>query len=230
VAITLLDVTEREQMRRRYEAAEEITARLSSANEEVLRANQQLTLTISRLREENEQMAVASAEIQAATEEVETLNEELQASNEELETLNEELQATVEELNTTNDDLHARTLELQSLALRGETSRQQLRAILDAIDEAIIVVDANASVVIENTCFTERFEGNVASLDFLDRDGEPLNPANSPILLAAQGEVFAMKVRVQARDGIAGLYEVSGRPANVGSGPRLGVVTLRPVE
>jgi two-component system CheB/CheR fusion protein len=230
VVITTLDVTEREQIRRRQLASEEVAARLSRANEEVLTANQDLTLTISRLRDENEQMAVAGAEIQAATEEVETLNEELQASNEELETLNEELQATVEELNTTNDDLHSRTLELQSLALRGEASRQQLRAILDAIDEAIIVVDPNGSVILENACFTERFEGIVTSLEFLAPDGAQPGPETSPILLAARGETFVMKMRVQSPGGVAGLYEASGRPAVVGSGPRVGVVTIRPVE
>ncbi|HEV2073147.1 MAG TPA: CheR family methyltransferase, partial [Thermomicrobiales bacterium] len=119
IVVSAIDVTEREQIRHRRAAAEERSARLAKANEEVLASHQELTHLISRLRNENEQMLIASAEIQAATEEVETLNEELQASNEELETLNEELQATVEELNTTNDDLQARTLELQTLALRG---------------------------------------------------------------------------------------------------------------
>lgn len=230
VAITTLDVTEREQIRRRQLASEEVAARLSRANEEVVTVNQDLTLTISRLRDEYEQMAVAGAESQAATEEVETLNEKLQASNEELETLNEELQATVELLNTTYDDLHSRTLELQSLALKGEASRQQLRAIVDAIDEAIIVVDLNGSVILENACFTERFEGNATSLEFLDPDGALPGPETSPILLAARGETFVMKMRVQSPGGVSGLYEASGRPAVVGSGPRVGVVTIRPVE
>jgi two-component system CheB/CheR fusion protein len=230
VAITILDVTEREYIRRQQLAADEIFARLSNANDEVLAANQSLTLALSRLREENEQMAVASAEIQAATEEVETLNEELQASNEELETLNEELQATVEELNTTNDDLHARTLELQTLALKGEASRQQLRAILDAIDEAIIVVDQNGSVMLENACYTERFDGSVTSLDFTDARGEPLDPGHSPILLASRGETFSLKVQVQSRDGVIRPYQALGRPAIVGTGPRVGVVTIRPLD
>jgi len=114
VAVSIVDVSELNQMRQALDAAEGRTNRLAAEIKEILAANLELTGTILKLQAENDDLLVGAEEMQAAAEEVETLNEELQASNEELETLNEELQATVEELNTTNDDLQARTLELQT--------------------------------------------------------------------------------------------------------------------
>lgn len=229
VVISAIDVTEREQLRYRQVAAEERSARLARANEEVLDANQELTRTISRLRDENEQMLVASVEIQAATEEVETLNEELQASNEELETLNEELQATVEELNTTNDDLQARTLELQTLALRGESFREQLRTILDAVDDAVVVVDASGSIVLQNRLYNEFFGHDVSTPAFMDAKGRTLDDEQSPIMRASRGERFTVTFHVRSASGAMGHYEAMGRPVAMVNGPRLGVVTIRPL-
>lgn len=229
IVVSAIDVTEREQVRHRQAAAEERSARLAKANEEVLASHQELTHLISRLRNENEQMLIASAEIQAATEEVETLNEELQASNEELETLNEELQATVEELNTTNDDLQARTLELQTLALRGEASREQLRAILDGVDDAIVVVDASGSIVLQNRMYSDLLGKGLGSPTFLDGKGSLLSDEQSPILRAARGERFTVTFQVQSAGGGVADYEAMGHPVAMISGPRLGVLTIRPL-
>ena len=160
IVLTSTDVTEREQLREHVAVAENATARLIRANEEVLVANRQLTRTIQELRAENEQLQVTSVEIQAATEEVETLNEELQASNEELETLNEELQATIEELNTTNDDLEARSLELQAMAISAENARHQLRGILDAVGVGVLVVDEHQSIVLHSGSITNLLNGD----------------------------------------------------------------------
>jgi two-component system CheB/CheR fusion protein len=147
--------------------------KLGQTNASLLDANQELSTANSELRSANEELLVANEEVQAATEEVETLNEELQATNEELETLNEELQATVEELNTTNDDLEARTIELQESAIAVEEQRSQidgertrLLALLDSLEEPILVVDHEGKVVKANSAFRaivdpgdERFVG-----------------------------------------------------------------------
>jgi two-component system, chemotaxis family, CheB/CheR fusion protein len=227
VIVSVLNVTEREEVRGRLVSAEENVDRLARANEEVLLANHQLTQNINRLRDDNEQIQVTTAEIQAATEEVETLNEELQASNEELETLNEELQATVEELNTTNDDLEARSLEMQSLALQGEDARAQLQGILEAVADGIVVVDPNGDVVLQSKVFASLFGGNPGPHMFLDDCGAPLAEDQTPLARAARGEVFSMTFRKATGGEGTILYEAVGRPVSTGTKSRLGVVTIR---
>ena len=226
IVVTLLDVTEREQVRRRVVTSEEETSRLLKANEEVLAANYRLTRTIQDLRDENEQMQVASAEVQAATEEVETLNEELQASNEELETLNEELQATIEELNTTNDDLESRSLEVQSMAIAAENARFRLRDILDAVDDGVIVVDEHRRVVMQSQSMIDLVGEEGRSPQFLDASGNALDDEHSPLTRVAQGETFATRLQIRSSAGDTLMYEVIGRPASVLNGQRLGVLTV----
>lgn len=227
-AVTVLNVTERERAMRRLASAEETSRRLSQANEEVLAANHRLTQALNRLRSENQQVQVASAEIQAATEEVETLNEELQASNEELETLNEELQATVEELNTTNDDLEARSLELHALALDAESAREQLRRILDAVDDGIIVVDGNGETVLVSQEFRNRIGRTLEPAACLNPDGSRMDPEQTPIPRAARGDEFSM-VFALASEGSSSLrhYKAVGRQVTVAGSRRFGVVTVR---
>jgi len=190
--ITAIDRTEREHLRLRLASADEDLARLIRANEEVLAANQELARTIVMLRADNEELLVAAEEIQAATEEVETLNEELQAGNEELETLNEELQATVEELNTTNDDLQAKTIELQAVAIDAESSRQQLRAIIDGVDDAVLVVDGDGRIVLENTAHFALVSANKDAV-MVDAGHKPIPERDTPVRRAARGEEFSMR-------------------------------------
>jgi len=174
---------------------------LSRANSDLLDANQELTNANAELRTANEELLVANEEVQAATEEVETLNEELQATNEELETLNEELQATIEELNTTNDDLEARTIEFQESALAVEQERSaaegeriRLLAILDAVDEPVLVVDRAGQIVKANRPFRLRV-GAPESLDLLDGRGRAFDAAKDPLRRAIEGP-FELTVRV----------------------------------
>ena len=229
VSVTALDVTEREQYKRRLAAADEVVNRVTRTKEEVLASNQELTRTIARLRLENEELVVASEEIQAATEEVETLNEELQASNEELETLNEEMQATVEELNTTNDDLQARTMELQTLAIEGESARRRLRAILDGVDSAVAVVDSHGSISLKNEEYIQLFDRPEAEVVLVDEQGTRLRGDELPVSRAAQGKAFTMTFGTRTPDGIRWLVAV-GKPLGSPSEEPLVVVSFREVE
>jgi two-component system CheB/CheR fusion protein len=97
-----------------------------------------------------EQHATATEELQSTNEELETTNEELQSTNEELETTNEELQATNEELVATVDELQAANTEL---AARSAEVRRLLvahSAVLEAVDEAVLVLDATFTVITWN--------------------------------------------------------------------------------
>lgn len=140
------------------------------------------------------------------------------------------LQITVEELNTTSDELESRTLELQSEALRGEASRHLLRAILDAIDEAIVAIDSEGAVFLANTRFNERFVPDISTLDIQGSEGEPLSPEQSPFELATRGETFEMKVTIGTTNGKSCVNKISGRPVIVTSAPWFCVVTIRPVK
>ncbi|HEU0165114.1 MAG TPA: CheR family methyltransferase [Thermomicrobiales bacterium] len=230
VALTIVDVTEQERLRQRHANVENVTSRLILTNAELLNANQDLSATISRLRAENEEMMVAAEEIQAATEEVETLNEELQASNEELETLNEELQATVEELNTTNDDLQARTVELQTLAIEGEISRQQLRAILDALEIATIVMDRHGSIVIESETYRRVFQRQSdQSRGMVDEEGTPLPIGSTPVHRAMNGEAFIQRFGISSGEGTT-WYVANSVNIDLTDSDRLTLLSLREAE
>jgi two-component system CheB/CheR fusion protein len=110
-----------------------------------------------RLREEiehaAEQSATANEELQSTNEELETTNEELQSTNEELETINEELQSTNEELETTVEELQSINAELGTLNTELEKRTGELnqldeyhRSVLDAVESAVVVLDATLIV------------------------------------------------------------------------------------
>jgi two-component system CheB/CheR fusion protein len=110
--ITVSDVTEQNQTRRRLEAVQaeqtQLVEELSAANKRFTDVNKELQDSNEEFQAANEELMLTQEELQATNEEFEATNEELQATNEELETNNEELQATNEELQTTNDAHSAR--------------------------------------------------------------------------------------------------------------------------
>jgi two-component system, chemotaxis family, CheB/CheR fusion protein len=110
-----------------------------------------------RLREQMsriaEQHATAIEELQSTNEELETTNEELQSTNEELETTNEELQSTNEELEATVQEFQALNAELATLNAQLESRTSELnrldslhRALLDSLDQGVIVTDRDVVV------------------------------------------------------------------------------------
>ena len=203
-----------------YERLIETNGRLDEANRELADLNRDLQTSY-------EESMLGAEEAQAATEEVETLNEELQATNEELETLNEELQATIEELNTTNDDLQARTSELQDLARTSEEERGQLRAILESIPEAVVVVDAAGRTVLTNAAYGRLFgERDFHALDDL---GEPLAKHETPQERVAAGESFTLEFVAEAADGRRRRFGADAKPIGPANG-RGGVIVVREIE
>jgi chemotaxis methyl-accepting protein methylase len=102
----------------------------------------------SELQRSNQELETANEELQSSNEELETTNEELQSTNEELETMNEEMQATNEELHTINDELHLRTLELND-------TNAFLNSILSSLQDGVIVVDRQFSILSWNEAIEE---------------------------------------------------------------------------
>jgi two-component system CheB/CheR fusion protein len=190
---------------RQLEALREINRRLLRDNDELAAAN-------AELRGANEELLVANEEVQAATEEVETLNEELQATNEELETLNEELQATVEELNTTNDDMQARAVEVQEVTVNleeqrrsAETERARLATVIEAMPDAILVVDRTGRTILRNGAHQRLLESGMEG-------AEPPFDEEELRRRTAAGEEFALPFVVTGQGGRRRWFEAYGRP------------------
>jgi len=142
--ITVMDVTDQVQVKKRLEAAQrehaQLVSELSAANKRFGTMNKELQDANEELQAANEELMLTQEELQATNEEFEATNEELQATNEELETNNEELQATNEELQTTNDELIARTAELQELARQHQLEQLQLASVLERYPHYIMVL------------------------------------------------------------------------------------------
>ena len=145
--ISVLDVTDAVQLKRRLEAVEkeqaQLVSELSAANKRFSDMNKELQDANEELQAANEELMLTQEELQATNEEFEATNEELQATNEELETNNEELQATNEELQTTNDELTARSAELHELTRQNRVEQSNLSEVLERFPYYIMVLDAN---------------------------------------------------------------------------------------
>ena len=154
--ITVEDITEQVQTRRRLETAQaeqkQLLEELSSANNLMSELNKELQDANEQLQAANEEMMLAQEELQATNEELEATNEELQATNEELETNNEELQATNEELETTNEELTVRTTETQEAAKSLADERARLTEIVElAPFDVMILTGPNLMVETANS-------------------------------------------------------------------------------
>ncbi|MFT4727958.1 MAG: two-component system CheB/CheR fusion protein [Granulosicoccus sp.] len=100
---------------------------------------QELIAMREHLQTNVEELEASNEELQSINEEFQTTTEELQSSNEELQTTNEELQSTNEELHTVNDEMRAKSTEL-------EVANVDLEGVLNAVTNAVVVLDANLKV------------------------------------------------------------------------------------
>ena len=162
--ITVIDVTEMVQIKRRLETVEHehagLVAELSAANSRLSTMNKELQDANEELQAANEELMLTQEELQATNEEFEATNEELQATNEELETNNEELQATNEELQTTNDELTARSSELQELTRQHKTEQSHLASLLERFPHFVMVLNAeDLTIQAVNSAYTQALNG-----------------------------------------------------------------------
>jgi two-component system CheB/CheR fusion protein len=151
---------------------------LDSARRELETAYEELQSTVEELETTNE-------ELQSTNEELETTNEELQSTNEELETMNEELQSTNEELETMNDELRERTEE--TIQANGF-----LASVLAGVQQAVIVVDRDLSVLAWNALATELWglrDDEVEGQHLLNLDtGFPFSELRDSIRMVLAGD------------------------------------------
>ena len=160
--LSVMDVTEQVQTRRRLEAVQseqaQLVDELGATNRRLGEVNRELHDANEELQAANEELMLTQEELQASNEEFEATNEELQATNEELETNNEELQATNEELEATNEELSARTQELYELTRDLETEQSHLARVVEMGPYAIAVLRGpQLEVVFANNGFSRMF-------------------------------------------------------------------------
>lgn len=93
------------QPRVAYDAAEHSRQRIRDLEQELLKKQEHLQVTIEELETTNEELQSANEELMSANEELQSTNEELQSVNEELYTVNSEYQEKISELTEVNDDL-----------------------------------------------------------------------------------------------------------------------------
>ena len=115
---------------------------------------QQLIEAREYMKTMSEEFEATREELQSANEEILSSNEELQSINEELETSKEELQSTNEELITINEELILRNNELKDAS-------DFNKAIVDTINEPILVLTPDMRINMANKAFYTLFKTNI---------------------------------------------------------------------
>ncbi|HMG69081.1 MAG TPA: CheR family methyltransferase [Chitinophagaceae bacterium] len=133
-------------------------------NPEVNKLRHQLGETREQMKIMSEEFESTREELQSSNEEVLSSNEELQSINEEIETSKEELQSSNEELNTINEELERRNNELREAV-------DYSQAIVQTIDEPLIVLNADMHIKMANKAFYQNFKtrnDEVEGLNFFE--------------------------------------------------------------
>ncbi len=88
-----------------FDATEQSKQRIYDLEQELIKKQEHLQVTIEELETTNEELQSANEELMSANEELQSTNEELQSVNEELYTVNSEYQEKIVELTESNSDL-----------------------------------------------------------------------------------------------------------------------------
>ncbi|HRH61323.1 MAG TPA: PAS domain S-box protein, partial [Chitinophagaceae bacterium] len=126
----------------------------NSNEERITKLEQQLNEAREYMKTMSEEFEATREELQSANEEVLSSNEELQSINEELETSKEELQSTNEELVTINEELQQRNNDLKEIS-------DFSQAIIETINEPLLVLRADMRVRNANRAFYKMFKTNI---------------------------------------------------------------------
>ena len=125
----------------------------------------------SQLREAQDHVKIISEEFEATREELQSSNEEVLSSNEELQSINEEIETSKEELQSTNEELTTINEEVER---RNNDLRESVEfsdAILQTINEPLIVLYPDMRVRMANRAFYKIFktrESAVEGLSFFE--------------------------------------------------------------
>src|SRR5205814_1295377 len=135
-----------------------------SKDRQIIRLEQQL-------HEAREQMKMMSEEFEATREELQSSNEEFLSSNEELQSINEEIESSKEELQSSNEELNTINEELQRRNNELKESVDYAQAIVQTIDEPLVLLSSDMRIRMANGAFFKIFktrDDEVEGLDFFE--------------------------------------------------------------
>ncbi|MGO8946126.1 MAG: ATP-binding protein [Ktedonobacterales bacterium] len=112
---------------------------------------------------------------------------------------------------------------------RSEAERARLEAILRSMDEALLVVNEAAEVVLTNDAYAEMFGSETRALPATDAVGKPLPPEELPEVRATGGSPFTMKFTLTDAEGARRWFQAHGEPIRNGSGAQGGAVAIRDI-
>ena len=99
-----------------------------------------------RIHDLEQELIKKQEHLQVTIEELETTNEELQSANEELMSSNEELQSTNEELQSVNEELYTVNSEYQEKIGQLTEANTDLDNVINSIDIGIVFLDENLTI------------------------------------------------------------------------------------
>src|SRR4030095_10913251 len=118
-----------------------------------------------QLAESREYMKTMSEEFEATREELQSANEEVLSSNEELQSINEELETSKEELQSTNEELTTINEELQRRNNDLKEANDMFQAIIQTINEPLLVLTEDMRVLTANKAFNAAFKTGVDQIE-----------------------------------------------------------------
>lgn len=128
-------------------------------------------------------------------------------------------------LQTANDRLEAEALDHASAMAVSDALVAQLRAILNGLHHAVVVVNPTGLIVLENTAYAVFAASFSDDPKMVAPDRSEIAEGDMPLTRAARGERFDMEFIVVV-DGIRARYRAYGYPASTMAGGLLGVVTF----
>jgi transcriptional regulator with XRE-family HTH domain len=153
-------------------------------------------------------------------------DEEIQQSIGELQDLNADLRTTVDKLQHSNDRMRDRSVE-KAIELRTvEAIVEQLRAVLNALSDPVVVVNSSGFIVVENTAYAMFATRHTDTPTMLDATGAPIPAHDLPLERAARGGQFTMHFAID-EDGTQHTYCAEGQQVSTVQGGLVGVVTIR---
>lgn len=102
--------------------------------------------SLQRIHDLEQELIKKQEHLQVTIEELETTNEELQSANEELMSSNEELQSTNEELQSVNEELYTVNSEYQEKISQLTEANMDLDNVINSTDIGIIFLDENLTI------------------------------------------------------------------------------------
>jgi len=171
----------------------------------------------------------AASDAPGAADDPLTVTEQMEQSVRDLTALNADLQDTVDDLQLANTRLQARGADKDSALRIAEAIVAQLRAVLNALPDPVVVVSRAGVVITENTAYAAFSARHTDVPVMSDAAGVRMKAGDLPLERAARGERFAITVGIDD-DGQRVHYRVTGEPASTLQGGLLGVVTFHPIK